>query len=269
MKDSRPVRTACRMTLAGSAAFLSALSAVAAGCAFDARISVQASGHSPVVVAQSAKPEQSNDHVRGTTTREGQVVAIDCTTTIVYDIVEAGGAVVLPQRYVAHLHTGPLARGTSYAIDCTGPLVVELPAAASHLQATATRARRQTRALPIQAHVRSLQLAFRKRLRAEAGTQLAVIRWPRTRLSGDYKVALRFELPDTDPFRERVLRTASIACGGSRYLQPILPVTTTMSRAPAFTIDPSVRTAEVSAPRIAGTIGTEVERRHLLSCAHR
>jgi hypothetical protein len=269
MRDSHPVRTACRMTLAGGAAFLSALSAVAAGCAFDARISVQASGHSPVVVVQSAKPEQSSARVQGTTTREGQVVAIDCATTIVYDIVEAGGAVVLPQRYVAHLHTGPLARGTSYAMDCTGPLVAEVPAAASHLRATATRARRQTRALPIQAHVRSLPLAFRKRLRAEAGTQLAVIRWPRTRPSGDYKVTLSFELPDADPFRERVLRTASISCGGSTYLQPILPVTTTMRRAPSFKIEPSAGTETVSAPRIAGAIGREVERRHLLSCGHR
>ena len=73
------------------------------------------------MVKESFTPEQVPHRVHGVTVRGGQVVRIDCSVTIVYDVNEATGSTVLVQRYVVHLRTRPLPRGTAYAFDCTGP----------------------------------------------------------------------------------------------------------------------------------------------------
>jgi hypothetical protein len=86
------------------------LPAVLAGCAFDSEIAVQFRPTSPAVVTESFTPEQVPHRVHGATTRRGQVVGIDCSITIVYDVNEATGLAVLVQRYVAHLRTHRLPR---------------------------------------------------------------------------------------------------------------------------------------------------------------
>lgn len=210
------------------------------------------------MVTQSSKPELSSHRVQGATTRAGEVVGIDCATTIVYDIREATGSAVLAQRYLVHLRTRPLRRGTRYTLDCAGPLIVEIPAAAYAVRATTTSAAGRRHPLPVTARAQSLPLAFGRRLRAEAQTQLALVGWPRRLPIGDYRVVLSFNLPQPRAFREKALYAASISSGGSRYLQPILPLTT-MTQAPAFTIRPSTSTIMMSVPRIAGAIGTETQ----------
>jgi hypothetical protein len=104
-------------------------------------------------------------------------------------------------------------------------------------------------------------------LQAEARTQFAVVGWPRALSPGDYRVELTFRLPDARAFPEKALYAASVSCGGSRYLQPILPIVTSMARVPAFTMQPSASAIRFSVPRIAGAIGTLAEATRTLSCA--
>ena len=120
------------------ALLLSALPVLAAGCSFESQIAVQLHGDSPVVVKQTAKVDVTPQRVRGTTTRTGQVVRIDCSITGIYDVDDPTGPAVLVQLFVVHLRTRPLPRGTPYQRDCAGALIVELPTDASDLQAAAT-----------------------------------------------------------------------------------------------------------------------------------
>jgi hypothetical protein len=238
------------------------LATVAGGCAFDGQIVARVTGSGPVVVTQSVEPEQVPHRVQGVTKRKGQIVGIDCDATILYDVREATGTAVLAQLYRLRLRTRRLPRGVAYSFDCTGPLVLELPASASGISSTATT----TTALPVQAPVAAVPIAFGKRLRAEAGTQLALVTWPRELARGDYHLELSFTLPDARPFRERALTTASIRCGRSSYLQPVLPTVTRISRAPQFRIDPAAASTTLVLPRIAIGINTFAQATRTLSC---
>jgi hypothetical protein len=248
------------------AAALAGLSTIATGCAFDAQILVRFSGKSPVVVTESVKPEQVPYWVAGTTRRNGQVVGISCAVTLFYDVKEATGTAVLVQRYVVKLRTRPLRRGTAYRLDCQGPLIVQLPADATAVAAAATSASGLTTALSTRAPVGSLPLAHGRRLRPDPKTRLAVIEWQPTLAAGDYELELSFALANARPFKQKAVYTASVSCGRSRYLQPILPPVTTMARAPALTIHPSADTVTVPLPRVAAGIRTYAEAKRTLAC---
>jgi hypothetical protein len=243
-----------------------ALVATTAGCAFDSPVIVRFSGTSPVEVTESFAPEQTPHRVNGRTTRAAQIVRIDCSTTISYDVKEATGTAVLTQTYVVRLHTRRLIRGTSYELDCTGPTILEIPADASAVQARSIDASGQEVQLPVQAPVASVPLAFGKRLRAEPGMQLAVVPWPRALPGGDYRVELSFGLPETRPIREKVVVTASVSCGRSRYVEPILPPVASMARVRAFTIRPSADPIAFPLPRVAPGIAASAEAARTLSC---
>src|SRR4051794_2350093 len=165
-----------RLILVALAAF--GLTGLAAGCSFESEIAVQLLQGAPVTVKESTKVDVTPQRLRGTTTRAGQVARIDCSITGIYDVDDPTGPAVLVQLYVVHLRTRPLPRGTPYELDCAGPLVVELPSDASDIQATATHASGLQVALPVQAPLSSIALAFGKRLRAEPGMQFAVVGQP-------------------------------------------------------------------------------------------
>jgi hypothetical protein len=245
---------------------LVALVVTLAGCAFDSPVAVRFSGASPVEVTESFAPEQTPHRVHGRTTRSAQIVRIDCSTTISYDVKEATGNAVLTQTYVVHLRTRRLERGTAYELDCTGPVILELPANASGVRARSISASGQETPLPMQAPVTSVPLASAKRLRAEPGMQLAVVRWPRTLPRGDYRVELSFALPEVRAIREKAVVTASVSCGRSRYVEPILPPVTRMARVPAFMIRPSAEPIAFPLPRVAPGIAASAEATRTLSC---
>lgn len=234
--------------------------AFVAGCAFDGQIAVRFEQASPAQVTESFNPEHDSHRIQGMTTRRRQVVRIDCSVTVAYDVKEATGSAVLIQRFVVHLRTRPLPRGVAYAFDCTGPVIVELPPDASGVQAAAAQA-----ALPV-TPVSSVPLAFGRRLRPEPGMQFVSVGWPETLPAGDYRVELSFGLLSTRAIREKVVSTASVSCGRSRYVQPILPPVTRMAKVPAFTIEPSAGAIGLKVPRLAPGIAGYAETTRTLSC---
>jgi hypothetical protein len=242
------------------------LPVLAAGCSFESQIAVQFLGGAPVVVRQSTKVDVTPQRVQGTTTRAGQVVRIDCSVTGIYDVDDPTGPAVLVQLYVVHLRTRPLPRATPYQLDCAGPLIVELPNDASDIQATATHVSGLQVALPVQAPLSSIALAFEKRLRAEPGMQFAVVGQP-SLSAGGHTVELVFSLPEARAFREKVLYTALVSCGRSKYLQPIRPLVTSMARARALTLQPSANETSVSIPHLFGGIRAYGQATRTLSCA--
>jgi hypothetical protein len=245
---------------------LAALPVIAAGCAFEGQIAIQLVGDAPAVVKESFKVELTPHRVKGTTTRAKQVVRIDCSVTGVFDVREATGSAVLIQLYVVHLHTRPLPRGTGYEIDCGGPLIMQLPADASGVQAVATDASGSQVPLSVQAPLSAVSLASGKRLRAERGTRFAALGQP-SLPAGGYTVDLTFNLPEARAFGQKALMTASVACGRSKYLQPIRPLVTTMARATALSIRPSATETSVSTPHLFGGIRSYGEATRTLSCA--
>ena len=54
--------------------------------------------------------------------------------------------------------------------------------------------------------------------------------------AGAHTAELTFSLSEARTFREKVIYTASVSCGRSKYLQPIRPLVTTMARARALTL---------------------------------
>jgi hypothetical protein len=242
------------------------LPVLAAGCSFESQIAVQFLGGAQVVVKQSTKVDVTPNRVLGMTTRAGQVVRIDCSVTGIYDVLDQAGPAVLVQLYVVHLRTRPLPRGTPYELDCAGPVIVELPTDASDIRATATDASGLQVALPVQALLSSIALAFGKRLRAEPGMQFAVVGQP-SLSAGSHTVELAFSLSEARTFREKVLYAASVSCGHSKYLQPIRPLVTTMARARALTLQPSANETSVFIPHLFGGIRAYGQATRTLSCA--
>lgn len=242
------------------------LVALSAGCVLERQISIQFSTSSPVVVKESATSELTPNHVQGVTTRGGQVVRIDCSVTILYDVMDEAGPAVLAQLYRVHLRTSPLPRRTRYALDCTGPLLLEIPADASGVGATATSASGEQVALPVQAPVTSVPIGFGKRLQREPQMQFAVVSWPRTLSPGDYRVELAFNLPEARAIREKAIYTASVSCSRARYLQPILPLVSKTAPMPAFTIQPSSEATSLFVPHIIRANRTYAEATRTLSC---
>jgi hypothetical protein len=243
-----------------------ALVAACAGCVLESQLSVQFSTSSPVVVKESATSELTPEHAQGVTARTGQVVGIDCSVTILYDVMDEAGPAVLAQLYRVHLRTRPLPRRTPYALDCTGPLLLEIPTDASGIGATATSASGEQMALPVQAPVTALPIAFGRRLRAEPRTQFAVVNWPRTPPPGDYRIELAFNLTEARAIREKAIYTASVSCGRARYLEPIMPPASKTAAVPALTIQPSPEATSVFVLHIIAANRTYAEATRTLSC---
>lgn len=250
----------------GVALVLVCLPVLAAGCAFEGQITMGLTGSPPVLVKETTKIEFAPQHVEGTTTRAGQIVRIDCSVTGVYDVREATGSAVLIQTYEVHLRTQKLPRGTPYQLDCAGPLIVQLPIDASNVMANATDAGGLQTALPVQAPVAAVPLAFGKKLRAESRTRFALVGKPEL-TPGNYSVELGFILPAVRTFRQKVVYAASISCGRSKYVQPIRPLVTKMAKVPAFTIQPSAIETGFSTPHLFGGIRSYGEATRRLSCA--
>jgi hypothetical protein len=223
--------------------WLFVLPLLAAGCAFNNGIAVDFTGSSPVTVIESFSAQVTVRHVSGVSAHAGQVVRIDCPLTVVYDVNEATGSAVLSQTYVVRLRSPRLRRGTRYDVGCSDPIVLELPAVATNVAATATSPSDARTVLP---------LAAPKGLRADRGTHLVSIGWPQTLPPGDYGLELRFEMPDQRAFREKAIYAATVRCGRRSYLAPLFPAVTNLARVSAFVIDPSSGPSTIILPHIAG-----------------
>jgi hypothetical protein len=245
---------------------LACLCLLAAGCSLDGQVVVEFSGTSPSRVTETIKPEQTPYHVAGVTSHNGQRVGITCAITMSFDVKEATGSAVLIQRRATRLRTRSLRRGTRYSFDCLGALVTELPADASDLRGVAESDTGATTALSART-VTSVRIGFGRRLRPAPHTLLAVARWPIDTSAGSYRVSFAFSLPAAHAFTQRVIYTASVSCGRSVYLQPLLPAVTSMKRSPPFTIHPSAQPATVPLPHIDPGITSNVETTKTLACS--
>jgi hypothetical protein len=249
-----------------AALVLAAFTVAAAGCAFEGQIAVQFRQGAQVVVEQSSQVAVTPHLIKGTTTRAGQVARIDCSVTGTFDVREATGTAILVQTYVVHLRTRPLPRGIPYQLDCAGPVIVQLPVDAADVSATATDEAGSSQELAVQAPRSAIPLASGKRLRAERGTQFALLSWPAAS-AGNFRMEMSFSLPSVRAFREKVVYAALIACGRSKYFQPIRPLVTSMARVSAFTIQPSTSETGYSTPHLFGGIRSYGEVTRTISCA--
>jgi hypothetical protein len=245
-------------------AALAVLTGAAFGCALNSRVDLHFAGGSPATVIETSQSVEFDPHrVRGVTTRRRRV-GIDCSVSVAYEANDIGGPGVFVQTRIVHLRTRRLPSGTAYDLDCSGPLLVELPRAASAIQAAAGQT-----ALPVEAPVHSVPTAFGKRLRAQHGMQLALVRRPDGLSSGDHRIELTFTLPRARPIFEKLLYAATVSCGRSSYVEPVIPAVSKLKRAHGVTIRPSAQAFSLELPRIAGARenGVPLERTRRLSCS--
>jgi hypothetical protein len=235
--------------------------ALSAGCGSD-------SGRATMTVRERFEPIQSPRRVEGTTTRAGQPVRANCSLAAVYKVREATGTAFLIQSQLLHLGLHPAARGTAYEVECLGPLVVELPAAARRVEATElTRSGHRRGSVSVRTHA-SVRLAPGRTLRPAAGKQVVVVRWPRHLgpAYDDYILELSFEVPKAPLVRERVAYTASVSCGSTSYLEPVVPLDEGLGFVNAFTVPPNGRPFSFVLPHIAAGISSHSEETQILAC---
>ena len=222
-----------------------------------------------MLVRERFEAVQAPHRVAGTTSRAGQVVTNDCTISAVYKVREATGTAFLTQSAIVHLLLRVPRKGMRYELECLGPLLAELPAGASDVGATAhDLSGGWHRTLSVRTHAASVRLAPGRRLRPAPRKQLVVVEWPRRPASeyDDYRVELTFRLPEAPLVRERVVYTASVSCGGSSYLQPVVPATSDLGFVNAFTVPRDGKPFDFVLPHIAGGISSHSESTRTLAC---
>jgi hypothetical protein len=221
-----------------------------------------------MLVRERFEAVQVPHRVAGTTSRAGQVVPNDCTISAVYKVREATGTAFLTQSKLLHLRLRVPRKGTTYELECLGPLLAELPADASEVEATAhDLSGGWHRSLSVRTQASSVRLMPGRLLRPARRKQLVVVEWPRTPASeyDNYRVELAFRLPKASLVRERVVYTASISCGGSSYVQPVVPPTNDLGFVNAFTVSDG-KPFEFILPRIASGISAHSESTQTLAC---
>lgn len=234
---------------------------LAAGCGSD---------RDSMLVRERFEAIQAPHRVAGTTNRVGQVVRTDCKLSAVYKVREATGTAFLTQSQRLHLRLRLPRKETNYALECLGPLLVELPSGADKIEATAydLSGLRQG-SLGVRAQLRSVRLAPGRRLRSALDKQLVLVQWRRT-LGSAYdnsRVEVAFRVRKAPLVRERVVYTASASCGGSSYLQPVVPLTDSLGFVNAYTVPPGGKPFDFILPRLATGISSQGEVARTLACS--
>jgi hypothetical protein len=147
-------------------------------------------------------------------------------------------------------------------------LLAELPAGASKIEASTrdlSGGRNESLSIRTPASVR---LAPGRPLRPAPGKQLVMVEWPRRPGTAydDYRVELGFQLPKAPLVRERVVYTASISCGGSSYLQPMVPLTNDLGFVNAFTVPSHGKPFDFILPHLATGISSHGEANRTPRC---
>jgi len=221
-----------------------------------------------MTVRERFEPIQVPRRVGGTTRRVALPVRVDCSLAAVYKVREATGTAFLIQSQRLHLRLHPPRSPKPYEVECLGPLVVELPAAATHVEATElSRSGERRGSVPVRTHA-SVRLAPEGALRPASGKQIVLVQWPRRTGSAydDYKVELSFEVPKAPLIRERVAYTASVSCGSTSYVEPVVPLGEGLGFVNAFTVPPHGRPFEFILPHIATGISSHSEATQDLAC---
>jgi hypothetical protein len=221
-----------------------------------------------MTVRERFEPIQVPRRVGGTTRRVAVPVRADCSLAAVYKVREATGTAFLIQSQRLRLRLHPPRPRTAYEVECLGPLVVELPAAAKQVNASElNRSGDRRGSVPVQTHA-PVWLAPGRALRPAPGKQLVLVKWPRRTGSGydDYRVELSFEVPKASLIRERVAYTASVTCGSKSYVEPVVPLGEGLGFVNAFTVPPHGRPFEFILPHLATGISSHSEATQDLAC---
>ena len=232
---------------------LACSAALAAGCGSADR----------TVMHQRFESVQAPQRVAGTTGRARQGVGTACKLSAVYKVREATGTAYLIQTELVHLRLRPARAGTRYRLDCRGPLVVELPAGATHVEATSGKQELQVRRLT------EVRLGPGRPARPQPRKQLVAVDWPDASAAtyDDQKLELRLELPDKARLlRERVVYTASVSCGRSSYVHPLVPLIDDLGFVNATTIPRGGKPFDFTLPHLAGGISSHAEVTRTLAC---
>jgi hypothetical protein len=228
---------------------LLALSGVLAGCdneaQFEAQIKpdLQMPGGRAVEVT---KIKVAKAEVEGVTTKEGQSIDIDCIVTVK----GIAGDKPFEKTFKVGLHTKKLPKGTRFHIKCDDPLITQLPADATAFAAAAAPASGPEVSLPVKSGLKSVTIGGGRRLKAQAGTRLAVIGFPTSLKPGVYTARFTFALKSALAIKQKFMVAAEATCRGRTIYVPLLPARKAFSSIPAVTIPASATPQPIAAPNV-------------------
>jgi hypothetical protein len=206
---------------------------------FEAQISPQLPKGAAKVKSKVFKNKQS-----GTFNFDGQQVEITCKVTLT-GIVD--GQPFAKTVEVKLSQTG--AKGASYEMDCTDPLLIQFPADAYNFTATYVSDTGVTGGLPITSNLTAIATEPGKVLKAEPGTRFVLISFPPNMPDGDVTLTLDFDLRSIRPIAIKSMIVAKASCGADTYYPPIVPAgTVSMASVPALTIPVSAAMQPIPLP---------------------
>ena len=85
-------------------------------------------------------------------------------------------------------------------------------------------------------------------------------------VSRSFLASREFEVPKARWLRERVVYTARVSCGGSTYLQPVVPLTDGLGWVNAYEIPADGKPFDFIVPHLSGGISSNAEVTQMLRC---
>jgi hypothetical protein len=200
-------------------------------------------GHHGTVVRETFEAAQTPHRFVGS----GRA-SVGCELAATYTVREATGTAYLTQTKLVLLGLP----GPRYRVECRGPLVAELPVAATRLEAPGRV--RMAKSIPV---------GPRRTLGPQPGAKLALVDWPKDAR----KLELKFELPGKPRLvRERIAYTASVACGGAGYLVPLMPLGQGLGFVNAYSVPRNGKPFAFVLPRLAGGAASNATASLSLAC---
>jgi len=193
--------------------------------------------------ASKIKVKVFKNRQKGHFTSDGQVVSVTCQVTLT-GVVDGQPFSKTVKVYLESKG----AKGASYELDCTDPLLAQFPADANNFTATYTNSGGVSAPLPVTAGLQSVATVPGQQLAAEPGEQLVLFSFPEEMADGDYTLSTAFALNSIRAIDIKPVITGKIVCNGRTYLPPIAPTPATMADVPAITIPVSSTLVDLPAP---------------------
>lgn len=216
---------------------------VVGGCDNEDTITAQVTPQAPAG-AVSVKAKVYKNKQSGTFNFDGQTVSVTCVISLTG---VADGQPFAKTVEVKLTSTG--AKGATYELDCTDPLLLQFPADAYNFTATYVSDTGVTGGLPITSGLTAIATEPGKVLKAEPGTRFVLISFPPTMPDGSATLRLDFDLRSIRPIAIKPLIVVKASCGADTYYPPVVPVgTVSMASVPALTIPVSAAMQPIPLP---------------------
>ncbi len=219
-----------RLLLCLTAAFLLVFGTA---CSNENEIKAQVSKTAPSGLAK-VKYRVASGKIKGTFNEDGQKVCLECKITVKGEL---DGQPYSQDFNVTLCATG--SKGGTYDLDCTDPLLVQVPNDVTGVKCSLVGGHLGTFA-KVQTGIQSLKIDNARTLYAEPGTQFVLVEAPASGLrDGIYDATLSFNMANSRPIDIKAMVVGKAIVNGVTYYPPMAPPVDNMSQVPTLHIPQS------------------------------